>query len=565
MSQGSDRPIGVLTDWIDSSYQLLILRGVFEAARERGIGVVCLTNGLPCPGPDACWWPAHQIIRKESLAGLIVCGTSVALHSDAEREQLLSSVLSLPVCSIGMDLPGASSVCIDNPSGIREVVRHLVQTHGHRRLAYVGGPEYNVEARQRLAGFRATLAELGLAVDERLILPGDFTVPSGERAMRILLEERGVPVGEVDAIVAANDGMAWSCVDFLEARGVRVPWQLAIAGFDDVAAGRQARVPLTTVRQPVAELGRRAVQLLLAQVEGAAPEREVLRTQLVTRRSCGCVEGIGSLPLADADRQRRGGRSFEVALLERRERILADMQRASRGELGTLGAGWEMRMVTALVDELKGRSSDAFRLALDDGLSRVAGAGGDPADFHEVVSALWRHLIPCVLADTALRTTVEGLLDGARVAIGAAALRVQSAEQAESQVLARSLVTACVAVAASGSLEEVAAVVMGNFRALGVPRLEIAIFPDGKIGDTVTRVFAFDGAQCRLERAELRVFDLLDQALSGSGRREIIVSGLHWRGTVFGVVWMDLQPPSQVVHDAVREAMSAVAHRLGLG
>jgi hypothetical protein len=427
----------------------------------------------------------------------------------------------------------------------------------------VGGPEYNVEARQRLAGYRAALAKHGLPVDERLILPGDFTVPAGESAVQTLFDARRVPPDEVDALVVANDAMACGCLAALASRGIEVPGQLAVTGFDDLPAGRQARVPLTTVRQPVAGLGRSAARLLLARIDGAPRERMVLPTELVARRSCGCLEGIGRLPLTGADLQRRGGRGFDLALLDRHETLLAEMRRASHGQLEALGGGWEARLLSALVDELKGRSADAFRKALHGAFGRVTAARGDLTAFHEVVSVLWRHLTPCVLAEAALRTGLEGLLDGARLDIATAALRVQSAEQHAGDVLARELADVCIALMTSSSLRDVAVVVEKRFRSFGVSRLAVALYPQGQVGGSLSRVLSFDGDRAHLERTELRARELPGKALPGSGRSELFISALHARGKVFGVLCLELGSPREFVHDAIRDAMSATLSRLG--
>jgi sigma-B regulation protein RsbU (phosphoserine phosphatase) len=551
----------MLLDWLDPAYPLLVLRGAQDAARERGVSLVCYTVGLPGPGP-VHEWPAHRVIGPESIQGIIVLGSGTELHGDPTLEPPAQLLSSLPQCFVAGERAGSSSVWIDDESGIFKPVEHLVKVHACRRIAYIGGPQARPSSGKRLAGFRAAVAALGLELDPRLILPGDFTVPAGRRAVQTLLDERGVSIQDVDAVVAANDGMAWGCMEALAERGIRVPWELAVTGFDDVAAGRQAQVPLTTVRQPVRQLGRVAAEQLLAQIGGAAPKQILLDTELVTRRSCGCLEGVGQLPLTAADLQQRGGRSFEAALLERREPMIAEMRRAGRGQLGGLDSGWELRMVTALVDEIRGRSPDAFRLALDDTLGRVVATGDDPTVLHGVATALWRHLIPCVLADPGLRTAVEGVLDCARLAIGAAGMRAQVAEQVANEARAWQLVDACIALTASASAEELAAVVEERLPALGVSRLAVGLFAGGRIGNTLRCVLSLQEGEARVERADIRPKQFAGRTLPPSGRADLIVSGLGSSPTPFGLVCMELVPASQLVHDGLREALTRAFQRL---
>jgi hypothetical protein len=298
---------------------------------------------------------------------------------------------------------------------------------------------------------------------------------------------------------------------------------------------------------------------------GVGPaERRVLRTELVVRRSCGCLGGIGRLPLSEADLRRRGGRTFEVALHERRDTLLAEMSQAGRGQLGSLPRGWEGRLVSALVDELKGRSPDAFRLALDEALHRATADHTDLTAFDDVVSALWRHFIPCVLGDLALRTTLEGVLDGARLAITAAAERQRHLEQEKHDDLVHGLLEATVELGAASTLEDVAAAIERRFARLGILRLAVALYADVVDDDAVVRVLSFGGGRTRLERTRLLAREVPAAMLSAADRSELIISPLHAESVVFGIVCMELSAPSELVHSAVRNALSATLQRLPL-
>ncbi len=553
--------IGLLLDWLDPSYAGQVLRGAQAATRERDVSLICYTSGLPGPQGDA-EWPAHEIIGREAIDGLIILGDGRVPEDDGRRGAFPDVFRSLPRCLVAGEQPQASSVSIDNEAAIAKPVEHLVKAHGCRRIAYIGGPDGRPDARVRVAGFCRALAAYELEVDPQLILPGEFTVRSGRRAAQILLDERRVPIKAVDAIVAANDGMAWGCIEALAAHGISVPWEVAVTGFDDVAAGRQARVPLTTVHQPVAQAGGEAAELVLSQIAGGPPQRVWLDTELVVRRSCGCLEGIGRLPLTPAELQQRGGRSFEAAFVQRRGALIDDVRRAGRNQLGMLGSGWETRLVTGLVEEIRGRSSDAFRLALDDALGRVVAADGDTRVFHDVTSQLWRHLIPCVLADQGLRTALEGVLDGARLAIAAAGVRAQAAEQMETEARARELVRLCIAVSASASAEDLAGVVEDRFASVGISTVSVALFPDGQIGESVQCVLSLQDGTARLERFEVPTRRFAARLIPATGRANLIVSGLGIAPSPFGLVCMGLEPASQLVHNGVRDALSRACARL---
>jgi LacI family transcriptional regulator len=177
------------------------------------------------------------------------------------------------------------SLSVDNFAGAYSAVRHLAEL-GHRRIAIVNGPSGNLDAGRRLAGYRQALADAGLPAAPELELPGDFTESSGFHAAADLVRLRPRPT----AVFAANDYMAIGLLSALRDADVRVPQDLAIAGFDDIAIAKYLSPALTTVHVDACELGERAMQRLLPFARARRPadaDRETLTTSLVVRQSCG--------------------------------------------------------------------------------------------------------------------------------------------------------------------------------------------------------------------------------------------------------------------------------------
>jgi DNA-binding LacI/PurR family transcriptional regulator len=185
-------------------------------------------------------------------------------------------------------LPGGGApmadwfVDIDNIGGARQAVAHLLSS-GRRRVATVAGPQDMGAGLARLAGYREACADAGHAVDETLVAYGDFSEQSGAEATRWLLERHP----ELDAVFAASDLMAAGALPVLRAAGRRVPDDVAVVGFDDSAVARQTEPTLTTVHQPVEEMGRQMARLLVARIRGEHPEPPyvLLETHLVVRGS----------------------------------------------------------------------------------------------------------------------------------------------------------------------------------------------------------------------------------------------------------------------------------------
>jgi len=165
------------------------------------------------------------------------------------------------------------------------MVAHLAAC-GHRSIAHIAGPQANVDACERLRGYRAALAK-ELTGSSELVLYGDFTEESGYRAGRELLAARERP----RAVFAANDMMAIGCLSALTEAGLNVPHDIALAGFDDIPTARFVVPALTTVRVGIADLGGRALDRLAGAIENPAqaahPVTETVPAELIIRASCG--------------------------------------------------------------------------------------------------------------------------------------------------------------------------------------------------------------------------------------------------------------------------------------
>lgn len=195
----------------------------------------------------------------------------------------------VPVVMLASQLGRSGPDCVeaDNRGGARAMTAHLISVHGYADLIFLAGPERSPDSDERFAGFRAALRRAGLPEPDRPAASGDFTEAGGAAAMRALIARGRTP----RAIVCGNDEMALGVLTVLRAAGLRVPSDVAVTGFDDISAGRHVRPALTTVRQPMRELGERSVRLLFERIadRDRDPQSVMLPTDVVIRRSCGCT------------------------------------------------------------------------------------------------------------------------------------------------------------------------------------------------------------------------------------------------------------------------------------
>ncbi|MBN1799502.1 MAG: GGDEF domain-containing protein [Spirochaetales bacterium] len=291
----SDRiTIGMLINQLDGLYQTPLWRGVAETAEINDINLIIYTGkSIRSPiGYEAQENIVYQLINVRHLDGIVV--TSSSIGNDIGVKQLLEfykPFRSIPMVSIALAIKGMPSLLTENELGMQEIVNHLVEVHGYKKIAIIKGPETNTEARIRYKAYEYVLKKHNIAIDPELILPGDFRYESGREAVRILLDER--KRRDVEAIVSSNDDMATFAYDELKKRGIRIPQDIAVTGFDDIEDVQFYSPPLTTVKQDLNEQGRRACRVLLDMIQGRDVEEIIkIPAKLVIRQSCGCIPMI---------------------------------------------------------------------------------------------------------------------------------------------------------------------------------------------------------------------------------------------------------------------------------
>lgn len=253
-----------------------VIRGAERAATRAGDAILIAATHSAA-GRDLALSVAGKV------DGLVVLARSLS------RRDLMDIARTVPVVTLATrSAPRPLDfVAADNRGGARAMTRHLIETHGYRDLAFIAGPAQSPDSNERFAGYREALAEAGLPVPSRPDARGGFTESGGGRATVQLLETRKRPPR---ALVMGNDEMAITAMQVLAAHGLSVPRDVAVTGFDDITSARHVRPTLSTVRQPMRQIGETAVELLLERIgQPQAPRRtHTLPTEVVLRRSCGC-------------------------------------------------------------------------------------------------------------------------------------------------------------------------------------------------------------------------------------------------------------------------------------
>jgi LacI family transcriptional regulator len=245
---------------------------------QRGMQLECWRQGLALMTGGG---PASATVTDVAgrVDGLAVFPQTVPLE---DLQHIARRIPVVEVSEPAVD-DGLSHVTVDNAGGMRRMAAHLVVDHGLRRLAFVGTPESH-EVAVRFKGFRAALRAAGITAPRAPLSAEGDAEAEARRLVARLREE--LP----EAFVCATDQQALAMLDALQEAGVRVPEDVAVTGFDGIMAGLLSRPALTTVRQPMGEMGRAVVEILVERITAPAapPAVRQLPVELVLRQSCGC-------------------------------------------------------------------------------------------------------------------------------------------------------------------------------------------------------------------------------------------------------------------------------------
>lgn len=391
------KTIGLLIDNLYDYSSVNILLGTKKFCEEHGISLLCFAGGSRTSPPHdmANRTAVYDLADVESIDGLLAI--SSCLGSDVPFDELRSfyaGFSSLPLINIGVPVPGMPGISVENRRGMDELMSHLLDDHGYRRIAFITGPDRNREAGIRLEVYKEKLAEHKIPFDPRLVAAGNFVMHSGGEAVRTFLEERKL---EIDVIVAANDYMAIGAIQELQARGIKVPEDIAVVGFDDFLEGKYTVSPLTTVKQPSFELGYRAANNLLLVIEGKKIDKEIsLPSQLVQRNSCGCSKYANVV--ASPFIQERKVKQTRIDYQKIKERVLREIKRVVGAEFPLLTtfiqrSKWVNELVDALLLSIQEQNNAHFLVVFEHIMKQAAAMRVDVVSWTQYASYFYEFLL----------------------------------------------------------------------------------------------------------------------------------------------------------------------------
>lgn len=274
----------IISGW-EAEFQERLIRGIWQRAKETEYNVSVLTcqgQSNVTKGYDIGEYNIYELLGQSHFDGVIVASNTIMALNRKEDIIALLRRRGTPTVSLEEPFDGISSVGIDNYLAMEKLMIHLVREHHYRELCFVAGPKDNYESNRRLQAYLDVLKETG---SQPSVWYGDYTFESGRRmGSAIYTMREGLP----EAIVCANDGMALGVCHELKSKGIRIPQDVKVTGYDNIYDAAHYSVGITTVGRPKEELGYAACSMLLEEIEGAPIQRVYMDSNVNIRESCGC-------------------------------------------------------------------------------------------------------------------------------------------------------------------------------------------------------------------------------------------------------------------------------------
>jgi DNA-binding LacI/PurR family transcriptional regulator/anti-anti-sigma regulatory factor len=539
---------------------------VDSVTREHGANLICFpANPLNSPlGFEAQANVLYDLVDAENVDGLVIWSTILAYYVGAEAVRVFCErYRPLPIVSVALSLEGFPSVVVNNYQGMRDAVLHLIEAHGYRRIAFICGPAGHPEAEERYRAYADALAEYDIPLDPDLVAPGDFMRSGGAEAIDLLLDQREV---SFEALAAANDVSAFGALEALRARGMHVPDDVAIVGFDDTEESAHCTPPLTTAQQSYAEMGKQATMMLLAQLQGDdVPEQVIVPSKLVVRQSCGCLSSqVVQAVAKDATSRQVTAATTEqlkAAFIARRDQITSEIAQSLAVTSASRELEWAEQLFDTFVTELEGRSQGSFVTALARMLRQTVSTGGDVASWQGALSALRRHTLPH-LSESKILSPAENLWHQARVMIGEAMEEVQAYRKLQSKQQAETLREIGQTLISTFDIAGLMDVLAQELPRMDIKRGYLSLYEDPQAPTEWSRlVLAYDeNERVQLEAGGRRFPSrqlVPDSLLRQHRRYSTMVEALYFREKQIGFALFEVGPREAGIYDALRGQISS--------
>ncbi len=562
--------IGLMVQSITEVHANSVWRAMIDATKDLNVDMICFQGNAveSRAGFESQGNVVYRLVNAENVDGIVFSSATLSLYVGTEGiQRFVDLYRPLPRASLGLVLQGVPSITVENYQGMRNIVTHLITAHGKKRIVYIAGPAENDESKLRYKAYTDALAEHGISLDPALVsIPTNWSNSGGKTALKEILDQRGLRPGiDFDAVAASNDETAFGVIEELQARGYHVPHDVPVTGFDGFQKGELSTPPLTSVRQPVGDQVRAAVEMVLAQLRGeSVPPQKHMPTELVIRQSCGCLDPM--VVQAEApqptETARKTGESLPAVLRAHQDSICEQMNRAVEGKFEGMDPVWARQLLNAFAEDVSDGNGQSFLLALDKAIGQAVRLKRDIRPWQSVISAHRRAVLP-YLDEHHQRYRAENLWQQARVAISEATYRARAYQQAEAMAQNELLRRLGEELITTFDLANSSQALTNELPALGIPACYIALydFPD-QPEKWSNLIYGYnESGQINVPRGGLRFpsFQLFPQHLRAPNKPlSAVVTPLYFREQQLGFVVFETGPLMGTIYESLRGQISSM-------
>lgn len=567
------KTIAVLGAQLSRAWGAEFMAGVSEAAKSHDMNVVYFVGGRPvaiaAPQHSGQSYGLYDLIKPGQFDGILLAPDIGHGPSTDDIKNFCLAFAPTPIASFAVRAEGVSSFMADNDGGMRAMIRHLIEVHGYKRIAFIRGMQGQLESDQRFNAYKEELKAHDIRFDERLVVEGNFTPESGRAAMRTLLDER---VMRIQAVVASSDRMAFGAIEVLQQRGIPVPDSIAVTGFDNLSESQSMGVPLTTVNQSFSEAGKLAFEALIKRMNGEKVEDvNIMPTQLVVRWSCGCLPENVKRAVVLLKEVSQTGR-----LENKREAAI----RALLGAAGipetnpekaqyvdVFGRTWDIFLASLRETD----KSDAFLKMVQSMVEVLQRYGYDSTTWHNVISIFRKYALGGISSSTTM-LRAENLFQQARMLVGELSQRAQAFRRLQFEQQEEALSSFSFSMAPAMTLEEIGDALSKHFPILGLTSWYVMFYSDVSAPGSVSSpppenyrlLLQYDQNKFDIpqEKSPLATGRLVPRGKTPEDHRyTAVVMPLTLATNRFGFMWVEIGPTDWDVYVRLKNLLSSALLR----
>jgi DNA-binding LacI/PurR family transcriptional regulator len=554
--------IGLFIDVLEGMlrYETYVWHGLSKSAELRNANLIVAAGGSIEKSSvnkyEKTRNKLYSLINDKSIDGIVFASGNICNYiSKEEYAAFCSRYQPLPMLSIGAPVEGMAGLMVDNQAGLKKLIMHLYEVHNCRKFAFIRGPEGNDDAAERFTAYSDTLEKLGIPFNPDMVFVGNYLEPAGIEAVKFWLDEKHL---DFQAIIASNDNMAIGAMKELIKRGIKVPDTIAVTGFDDTEDAASFTPPLTTVRQPIYEMSRRAGEKMIDFLEGKSSMtgNDYIPAEVVFRQSCGCKPA--SIQNFTSFICNKTQKDYRQAFAAEKMMILTSLTDVLRQEADLARTDQLHNIVNALFSEILDKREGLFFSSLDTLLQEVISMGEDISIWQNIVTVLRNSTLP-LIGEEEDYARAYGIFQKSNIYISELALRIVSVRKLNTERLNYELSLFAQAMSSTFDRKELEEALVRELPRLDIPSFYISLYEGS---DTAScRIYAAynDGARITPNENEA-VYPsdiLIPKSILPSQRRyTMIAESLYFRNDHLGLILMEAGPMEGMVYESALTQIS---------